>query len=106
MASAEEVAQLRLLIAEGTPEKYDDAQLSDILDNAQGDQNQAAYEIWVQKAASAAELVDVSEGGSSRKMGDIYEQALTMANFFGAKVPGGVTPEAPKYTRLQKLARP
>lgn len=105
MATAEEVAALRLLIAEPDSDKYTDQQLSDILDAALTDMNKAAYEIWIQKAASAAELVDISEGGSSRKMGDIYEQALAMAKFFEGKVPGGTTPEAPVYPRIHKLAR-
>lgn len=107
MASADQIAALRLLIAEDDPTGiYTDAVLGALIDAASGDLNKTAYEVWTQKAAASAELVDISEGGSSRKMGDIYEQALTMAKFFADKVAGGVEPDAPRYTRLKKLARP
>ena len=107
MATPEQIAALRLLIAEPADSAtYTDAVLGAMIDAADDELNQAAYEVWVQKAAAAAELVDISEGGSTRKMGDIYEQALSMAKHFGGQVPGGVEPDAPRYTRLKKLARP
>jgi len=105
MATVIDIARLRLLIGEPTPDLYTDADLDTRIDTALGDLNKAAYEVWVEKSASAAELVDISEGGSSRKMGDIYEQALTMAKFFGGQVSGGVEPDAPRYTRVYKLSR-
>lgn len=104
MASEADIAKLRLLIGEPDSEVYSDEDLSTRIDTAD-DMNKAAYEVWVEKAAAAAELVDISEGGSSRKMGDIYEQALSMARHFGSQVPGGVEPDAPKYTRVHKLTR-
>jgi hypothetical protein len=106
MATAEEIAALRLLIAEPTGDPYTDAVLSTMIDAVSADLNRAAYDVWVQKAAAAAELVDMSEGGSSRKMGDIYEQALAMAQHFANATPGGVEPDAPRYPRLSKLRRP
>lgn len=108
MATAEEIAELRLLIADtdSANYKYTDTQLSNLIDGKSGDLNASAYDVWVQKAASAAELVDISEGGSSRKMGDVYEQALDMARHFGSQVPGGVDPGAPRLPRLSKLRRP
>lgn len=108
MATADEIAELRLLIADtdSANYKYTDTYLSDLIDAKSGEMNSAAYDIWVQKAASAAELVDISEGGSSRKMGDVYEQALDMARHFGNAVPGGVEPGAPRLPRLSKLRRP
>lgn len=105
MATEAEIAKLRLLIGEPTAEVYTDEDLGARLDTAEGDENKAAYGVWTEKAAAAAELVDISEGGSSRKMGDIYEQALDMARFFGGQVSGGVEPDAPRYTRVSKLRR-
>lgn len=107
MATPEQIAELRLLIAEpDDAPPYTDAFLGALIDANGGEQNKSAFTVWTQKAASAAELVDISEGGSSRKMGDVYEQALSMAKFFGDQTPGGVTPEAPAYTRIKKLSRP
>lgn len=105
MATPEEIARLRLLIAERSSEVYTDEDLDTRLATADDDPNKVAYEIWTEKAAAAAELVDISEGGSSRKMGDVYEQALSMARHFGGQVSGGVEPDAPKYTRVSKLRR-
>lgn len=108
MATAEQIADLRLLIADTDPAnyKYTDTYLSNLIDAQSGELNRSAYEVWVQKAASSAELVDISEGGSSRKMGDVYEQALTMARHFANATPGGVEPDSPRYPRLSKLRRP
>ena len=105
MATEADVTRLRLLIGEPTPEVYTNADLDDRIDTAAGDLNKVAFDIWTEKAASAAELVDISEGGSSRKMGDIYEQALSMAKHFAGQVSGGVEPDAPRYTRIMKLRR-
>lgn len=82
MATADQIQALRLLVAEPTTATYSDQTLNDRLDAAQGNQNQVAAGIWREKAAQAAELVDTSEGGSSRKLGDLHEQALGMAAYF------------------------
>lgn len=79
MATAQQIAALRLLIAEpGPAAPYDDVTLGALIDAAPN-MYSVAYEIWTSKAAGAAALVDVSEGGSTRKMGDVYEQYLQMA---------------------------
>ena len=104
MATEAEIARLRLMIAEPDAEKYTDEALAVVIDES-SDLNKAAFTIWSQKAASAAELVDISEGGSSRKLGDVYEQALTMAKFYSEQTPGGTDPDAPRYPRLSKLRR-
>lgn len=105
MASPEEIARLRLLVGEPDSEVYTDEDLDTRIETADSDLNKASYEIWTEKAAAAAELVDISEGGSSRKMGDIYEQALSMARHFSSLVPGGTEPDAPKFTRRHRLSR-
>jgi hypothetical protein len=87
MATSAEIAAFRLLI--GQPEDaepYTDQFLSARLDSAASDQALAAV-IWREKAASFSELVDVSESGSSRKLSDLYKNALTMAAAFEGIVP-------------------
>ncbi len=106
MATPDQIAALRLLIGEPTEDSFTDAQLSAIIDAASGDMNKSAYEVWVTKAASAANLVDITEGGSSRKQSDLQDQALAMVRFFGDKVDGGVGPDAPRSPRIHKLSRP
>jgi hypothetical protein len=106
MADPAAIASLRLLISEPTADTFTDAQLSTMIDEASGDLNRSAYDVWVIKASNAASLVDMSEGGSTRKMSDLQKQALTMASHFSSQVSGGVDPEAPRFTTLSKLARP
>jgi hypothetical protein len=81
MATADQIAALRLLIAEPDNTTYTDADLSALLDSASG-LNSAAATIWTQKAAAAATFVNVSESGSSRSLGDLQRNALNMAQRF------------------------
>lgn len=107
MATTDEIAALRLLIAEPTEETYADVVLSARLDAAAGNANVVAYEIWTEKAAAAAMLVDVTEGGSSRKMGDIHEQALAMSEAFRTRANSPTTPPGGSTgVRIKRLARP
>jgi hypothetical protein len=87
MATADQIADFRLLIAESDEETYTDEQLSALLD-ASTSANAAASQIWIEKAASAASLVNVSESGSSRSLGDIQRNALAMAKVFGDNAAG------------------
>lgn len=107
MATAEQIAELRLLIAEPTEANYSDVQLNTWLDQA-ANEFVVAYEIWTQKAAGAAALVDVSEGGSSRKMGDVYEQYLSMADQMLARATSATSPPdgSGSGVRVRRLTRP
>lgn len=51
------------------------------------DEFAVARDIWLYKAAKLADLVDVSESGSNRKLGDLYKQALAMAETIGKQSP-------------------
>lgn len=81
MATVDEIAALRLLIAEPDESTYTDAVLSALLDSS-ASTNAAAGTIWTQKAAAAATFVNVSESGSSRSLGDLQGNALKMAQQF------------------------
>lgn len=104
MATAEQIASLRLLIAEpDDAEPYTDAALSARLD-ADANATLTAYNIWTEKAAAWAGLADISEGGSSRKQGDLHEQALNMAKYFKGQIEDG-TPVTGGVTRIRRLKR-
>lgn len=82
MATAIQIARLREYIAEPTSvDPYTDAQLSLIIDQ-EGTPEAAAYRVWTAKGAKTSTLVDVSEGGSSRKLGSLAAQAFSMAERF------------------------
>jgi hypothetical protein len=66
---------------------YSDEQIADLLTARSGDTAAVAFDIWSYKASDAANLVDVSEAGSSRKFSDLYKQCLEMAKFWGDQSP-------------------
>lgn len=82
MATADQIASLRLLIAEDTETRYTEVQLDDRIDAAGGNLTRVAYEIWTEKAAYYTALVDKSEGGSSRSDGQLQDKALKMVDMF------------------------
>lgn len=84
MATALAIAELRSLIDENDQTSYTDFVLSDRLDAVDGDQYRLAEVIWREKAARYSGLVDIQEGTSSRKMSQLYTQALKMADSFAS----------------------
>lgn len=100
MATLEQITLLRSMINQPTNEQpWTDDVLSVVIDSATS-LDAAAATVWEGKAASVAHLVDISEGGSSRKMGDLYEQFIKMATLFSNKAnPGGVAAARAPMTR-------
>jgi len=109
MATPSEVQALRLLIAEDDEATYSDINLAARLDASSGSADSVAYQIWTEKAAATAGLVDISEGGSSRKMGDLYEQAIAMAKVFAERAAAESLPPlagSGRTIRARQLTRP
>ena len=82
MATTDDVARLRRLTNEPTTATYSDLVFSGMIDTA-GSVDAAATEVWREKAASYAGLVDTTEGSSSRKMSQLRDAALKMAEIYG-----------------------
>jgi hypothetical protein len=77
MADDADIARVRLALG---PNVLDDATLGQIIDASSSDD----YRIWIAESWDAAAaryhaLVNISESGSSRSMGDMYKNALSMA---------------------------
>lgn len=106
MATAEEIAAFRLLIDEHDDKlPYTDAALGSRMDIATSQQALAA-QIWTEKAAALAALVDVSESGSSRSLGQLQDKALAMAKTFNGLDPTAPgTGSAVRGTRMHRLTR-
>lgn len=106
MATAEEIAAFRLLIDEQTDkDPYTDSALNARLDTAASTQALAA-EIWTEKAAAYAALVNTSESGSSRSLGDLQDKALKMAETFSKLSPTNPgTGSAVRGVRMSRLTR-
>lgn len=72
MATSLEIAELRVETQEPTnAEPYTDAFLGELID-AHG-VTESAHRIWKAKRNTVASLVDISEGGSSRKMSQLFD---------------------------------
>lgn len=73
-------------IAEDSP--YSDAELSDRL-GAAANAYAAARDIWMEKLADASGFVNVSEGGSSRSMSQVYDHRKDMVDRFSVLANDG-----------------
>lgn len=83
MATAAQIAELRIMINQpDNVEPWTDETLGMLIDAKNGDLKAAAYSVWEGKAAQVAHLVDISEGGSSRKMSDMYKNFLAIRDTF------------------------
>lgn len=83
---------------------YTDIDLQSII-TAEGGVKQAAVFIWRAKAASYSSLVDVSESGSSRSLGQLHKQALTMADTIAKDITVETTVELSAQKRSRKAVR-
>lgn len=83
MATNDEYLQLRRMTGEVGSSTYTDADL-DIFITTSGDLNAAAAAIWAEKAAAYADLVNISEAGSSRSNSDLFKHAADQRDHFAA----------------------
>lgn len=90
MATTEDLKRLILMV--GT-ELLSEEQMGLILDLNETDFDAAAAQVWEIRAGKYHGLVNISESGSSRSMGDLHKNALAMAAMYRAKEVA-VTPEA------------
>jgi hypothetical protein len=81
MATPEQVADVRRMADEPTTDPWTDEAISALVDEL-GTTTAAAARIWQTKAGQYAKLVNTSESGSSRAMGDLYKNALAMAKYY------------------------
>lgn len=96
------LATLRRYIAEQTEAVYTDVMLNGIFDSVGGDVNVAAAEIWREKAARASALVDTSEGASSRKMSQVYAQAVKQADFYNTAALPAIPTRGAKTRAIER----
>jgi hypothetical protein len=102
MATADQIATLRLYVSEPDQATWTDEMLSSIIDSSTS-LNTAAVEVWDSKAAALATLVDISEGGSSRKNSDLVKNALLMRDLFYNKEQTSLA--LTQGTRIRRLMR-
>lgn len=91
MAATVEIAQVRLNVNEPDDSNgYTDDIIGTLIDGLHG-VRPASASIWESKAGRVADLVNMSEGGSSRSLGDIHDHYLAMwKQYTGDEGAGGV----------------
>jgi DNA helicase IV len=94
------VQKLRLLVDEPTTNTYTDSDLNQRLVDASNDLNVTARDIWQEKMAAAAKLVNLSEGGSTRSASQIFDHAKAMWEHFSSVVGESGAPKIRKLSRL------
>lgn len=107
--TADQLAQVRRMIDEATDKDgYTDALLIAGAEAffVNGAYNLRAYagSVWEEKAAKAAELVNVSESGSSRSMAQVFEHYMAMAARFNSST--GTDTATTLYPRSTRIVRP
>lgn len=99
MATNDDYLRLRRMTGEDDSTKYTNADLDIFISDAGGDINLAASVIWAEKAADYADLVNISEAGSSRSNSDLFKHAADQRDHFrsiadatsGAGIPTATT---------------
>lgn len=111
MATVDEIAALRQIIDEPDASNgWTDIILGEILDstrNADGtaNYNAAGSTAWRRKATSFSKMVDVSESGSSRKLSDLFKNALEMAKYYTSQ-DTTVPDDLSERPRTRAITRP
>jgi hypothetical protein len=83
MATSGEIAEVRLNTDEPSETSlFLDKDIAALID--EGTVEFASGQIWMQKAAAYAKLVNVSEAGASHDFGTLQDKALQMATLFGS----------------------
>lgn len=104
MATAEEIAQVRRNTGEpNDTDPYTDAFIDSLLSSVTI--NGASLHIWREKAASLADLTNVTEGSSSRSLGDLHSKALMMVKMYEELVADEGSGPSGRSSRTRAIER-
>lgn len=100
MANNDQYLQLRRMCGENDPESsYTNTDLDVYISRTGGDLPAAAALIWGDKASEVADLVNMSEAGSSRSNSDLYTHAITQRDYYNGLSGTGQTTREGSTTR-------
>lgn len=103
MATPTQIAELRLEIQEpNNVAPYTDEFLSEIIDLY--GVRPSAQKVWISKRNAVAKLVDITEGGSSRKMSQLFDNYDKIVKGYDEDDGGGVTPSG-RYSMTRQATR-
>lgn len=104
MADASDILEVRRNTAETEAEStYTDEVIGGYVDDlgVAG----ASAKVWEEKAAEYAELVNVSEAGSSHSFSDLHKHAVTSASYWSAKYTAESTVVVSQRPKVKKIVR-
>lgn len=106
MAEQDVLDRLRRMTGETEDNKgYTDTQLVAILAENGNSLNLAASVIWGEKASDYADLVNISEAGSSRSNSDLFKHASEQADRFRAIADGETGTALPLSSTTRRIER-
>lgn len=89
MATNDDYLRLRRMTGEVDSDTYTNADLEIFIAEAAGDLQAAAALVWGEKASAYADLVNISEAGSSRSNSDLFAHAKAQQEYFEGLTGGG-----------------
>lgn len=100
MATPNQIAELRITIQEiANVAPYTDEFLGNLIDDF--GMTEAAHKVWIAKRNMVASLVDISEGGSSRKNSQLFESYSKIV----AGYEEGESPSGRRAPRTREITR-
>lgn len=106
MATNDDYLRLRRMTGEVGSDTYTDTDLEYFIDEALGSLEVAASRIWGEKASAYADLVDISEAGSSRKNSDLFDHAKEQQSYFAGIGGDTGTGSSGTFTTTRRIVRP
>lgn len=104
MASEDTIARLRRMAGETEDDKYSDTILEVMLAENGDDLAATAAAIWGEKASDYADLVNMSEAGSSRSNSDLFKHAKEQQTYF-ADLAAVAAPTTGDFTTTRRIER-
>ena len=104
MATTEQIDQLRRMIDDrNTPYTYSDDELNDRLLGYSLET--VASVIWGEKAAGYADMVNMTEAGSSRSLSDLHKNALAMSSHYARLSSEEDEVDPSGFTTVRRITR-
>ena len=106
MANNDQYLQLRRMTGESDPESsYTNTDLDVYISRAAGDLPAAAALIWGEKASDHADLVNISEAGSSRANSDLFKHAIEQRDYYSGLSGTGAADVSSAGTTTRRIVR-
>ncbi len=99
------IRELRRMTAEVSRDIYSDSLIHAMLLSFGSDLNAAAAQIWREKAAEAAHLVDVGSGDKKRALSQLYNRFITQAEIYEGASGVGVSIVTERPTVVRPIER-